>query len=763
MSRIDIGQNIRKPTVVPATAEAFYQATDAADTGRICAELLDALESYQRGGMTKQDYKQMKDGLKIGLRYYTPHAHFKKGYKSGDGEPEDSGKALLDVDNYGAGRELYESRLKGREQDLGVNAAYITASGNGFAVLFDIPEGLTRQQAQAWMSHELGDVAYDKAVHEKERAAYIPAKDHFLYIDETRMFGDELRPAVLSAEKLERWQKWEAENAQGRTGGQPLNATSVPPSARAMAVFDDTLQMTGVTVEALNREGVRHNILKLLLPTLCQMMPQEELMGVLERKMPDYSKEEDCRRLVGNFYEKYVDQDRPMNQRQKEVFLRSLKVSEPVSGEEVQTEQTSRWTVNTRQLPIGLKESLKGNPPSMHLPLIVGMMPALMALASDVSFKLCDGRISYLGGMAIIKARQASNKSAVKDAVEPWLTIIRREDEAARQREEEASFQNKGRKSSERAKPEPKELVREVPITISCSRLLKRLKNAQGKTLYSFCNEMDTLLKTNGAGSWSAKYDIYREAFDHSQWGQDYNSDQAESGLVHVAYNWTILSTPGALKKCFKGDNVENGLASRIMIAEMPDGAFAKITKFEEKSETDLQRINEAVAILRSASGFYNTPRLRKAIDDWLEEKRLESLLAVDLVQDTFRKRAAVIGLRCGVVFMLLAGKESNACVDFAVMMADYTLEMQLKNFGPTLMKQFNKDSEEPERYSRNRVIFDELPKTFVLADLRALKGPDVTESCLYSITKRWTNEGLIERRDKCWVKVTDKNEETQN
>ena len=762
MSRIDIGQNIRKPTVVPATAEAFYQATDAADTGRICAELLDALESYQRGELTKQDYKQMKDGLKIGLRYYTPHAHFKKGYKSGEGEPEDSGKALLDVDNYGAGRELYENRLKGREQELGVNAAYITASGNGFAVLFDIPESLTRQQAQAWMSHELGDVEYDKAVHEPERAAYIPARDHFLYIDEALMFGDELRPKELEAEERERWQKWEAEKAQGRTQGQSPCAPCAP-SARAMAVFDDTLQMTGVTVEALNREGVRHNILKLLLPTLCQMMPQEELMGVLERKMPEYSKEEDCRRLVGNFYEKYVDQDRPMNQRQKEVFLRSLRVTETAPGEEVQTEQASRWTVNTRQLPIGLKESLKGNPPAIHLPLIVGMMPALMALASDVSVRYCDGRIHYLGGMAIIKAQQANNKSAVKDAVEPWLAIIRREDEAARQREEEASTQNKGRKSSERAKPEPKELVREVPITISCSRLLKRLKRSQGKTLYSFCNEMDTLLKTNGAGSWSAKYDIYREAFDRSRWGQDFNSDQAESGIVYVAYNWTILSTPGALKKCFKGDNVENGLSSRMMIAEMPDSSYTKITKFEEKSETDLQHIDEAVAILRSASGFYNTPRLRKAIDDWLEEKRQESLLAMDQVKDTYRKRAAVIGFRCGVVFMLLAGKESKACVDFAVMMADYTLEMQLKNFGPTLLKQFSRDSDEPDRYSPNRVIFDELPKTFVLADLRALKGPGVTESCLYSITKRWTNEGLIERRDKCWVKVADKNEGTQD
>ena len=53
------------------------------------------------------------------------------------------------------------------------------------------------------------------------------------------------------------------------------------PSARALAAFDETLAMTGLDLVTLNRDGVRHNTLKLLLPTLCQMMPQEELLGVL--------------------------------------------------------------------------------------------------------------------------------------------------------------------------------------------------------------------------------------------------------------------------------------------------------------------------------------------------------------------------------------------------------------------------------------------------------------------------------------------------
>ena len=68
-----------------------------------------------------------------------------------------------------------------------------------------------------------------------------------------------------------------------------------------------------------------------------------------------------------------------------------------------------------------------------------------------------------------------------------------------------------------------------------------------------------------------------------------------------------------------------------------------------------MNRISEATALLRSASGFYDTPKLRKAFDRWLEERRVESAMDMDIIKDRFRRRAAVIGFRCGIIFMLLA------------------------------------------------------------------------------------------------------------
>lgn len=763
MSRIDLGDNIKKPKTVPATVEGFWKRVDAKKTGDICAELADALEHYLRGEMTKEDYKTLKTQKKLKSYFYTPHAHFAKGYKSNEGEPEDSGKAIVDLDGCDNFTELYEEKLKGRERELGINMVNRSVSGTGGHILFDIPEGMDRQTAQAWLSTEiLGGVTYDEAVHDQERAIYIPCRDYILYIDEELMFSDELHPAVAClSPKLGDDRGLNKRAISSCSDPLPPNlggvSTPVEPSARALAAFDETLKMTELDLETLNREGVRHNTLKLLLPTLCQMMPQEELLGVLAQKMPDYSKEEDCRMLVSNFYDKYVDQNRPMNQKQKEVFLKSLKVEDVTKEPSLCYTKEPSLLCNLGQLPTGLKESLKPYPQNMWPALIVGQMPALMALADGVTYRYCDGKIGYLGGMAIILGEQASNKSAIEEAVERWLVDLRREDQAVKDREDKVRDANKRRKANERAQEAPAGVVRVVPITISCSKLLKRLKQSQGHSLYSICTEAETLLKSNGSGTWAQKWDIYRNAFGREMWGVDFNSDQSESGDVKVAYSWTILGTPRTVMKMFKGkneSNAENGLSSRMMLSEMPDTMFAKITVFKELSETDMNRISEATALLRSASGFYDTPRLRKAFDRWLEEKRVESAMNMDVIKDRFRRRAAVIGFRCGVVFMLLAGKETNACVDFALKMADYTLEMQLKVFKPLLAKYLNDDNTNDATITINGSIFEQLPSSFDMQDLRRLKGSEFSDGALYTIISRWKTEGWVEKTGKGqWTK----------
>ena len=409
------------------------------------------------------------------------------------------------------------------------------------------------------------------------------------------------------------------------------------------------------------------------------------------------------------------------------------------------------------ELPIGLRESLVGVPVTMHMPVLCSVMPIAAAYADQVTVEYCDGNTHRLGLMSIIRGEQASNKSVCKNAVDIWKRQLDEEDSLARKREEEWKERKKGRKANEKAPEDPHVLIRVVPVTVSCSTLLKRFKNAQGHTIYSFGEELDTLRKTNGAGSWSSKYDIYRLSFDFGEWGQDYNSDAAESGVVNVAYNWTMLGTNGAMRKCFKSDNIENGLSSRILVAEMPDASFSKMPKFGKRSAEDEARIQEAVTRLRSFTGLVDVPRLRKAIETWVEEKRVEAAKDIDHVKDTYRKRAAVIGFRCGVIFHMLSGcaRESKSCLDFALMMAEYCLSQQIKVFGEALRNEYVNAQDECQRYGANHSIFDQLASSFTMDDLRSLKRGFCGESALRNIITRWRRDGWIEKTDsKHWSKV---------
>ena len=153
---------------------------------------------------------------------------------------------------------------------------------------------------------------------------------------------------------------------------------------------------------------------------------------------------------------------------------------------------------------------------------------------------------------------------------------------------------------------------------------------------------------------------------------------------------------------------------------------------------------------------------MRKAIEAWVEQKRVEAAKDIDHVKDVYRKRAAVIGFRCGVVFHLLTGKEreTRQCLDFALTMADYALAGQISAFGEALMNQYVDARDECRRYGANHSVFDQLPPTFTMDDVRALKRGYCSDQSIRMIVCRWMRDGWIEKIDaKHWKKAVVKNE----
>ncbi|MCH4147662.1 MAG: hypothetical protein LKG25_04690 [Prevotella sp.] len=520
---------------------------------------------------------------------------------------------------------------------------------------------------------------------------------------------------------------------------------------RLLKIFDLCRRHAGLSHVDILTVGNRHtSLLAILSAGMAQLMTLDDALNVVSVKMPDYAQEKDCQQLIRDFYHNYTENGRQMTRSVMEINAEASREDAPEKAEQAEEAESLPKPASLLQkdtLPTGLKESLTGLPANMQMPVLCAVLPLAAAYADGVEVEYCDGRRQNLGLMSIIVGDQASGKSTCREVIDVWEKQMDEEDAIARKREDEWKQQRKTRKADERAMDDPHTLIRSVPVTISCSTLLRRFKNSRGHCLWSFGEELDTLRKTNGAGSWSSKYDIYRLAFDRGTWGQDYNSDQAESGVVTVAYNWAILGTYGALEKCFNHDNVENGLSSRVIIAEMPDNAFAKMPLYEHRSPEDDTLIEHAVSTLRSKQGFYETPKLRKMIAEWVEGKRIEAAKDVDYVKDTYRKRAAVIGFRAGVIAFLLSDEqETEEVLHFARMMANYVLEEQCYIFGEKLSSGMISATAEGVKRGKNNIIFDQLDSVFTQEDLIRLKGNEASDALISNIICIWKKNGWIEK-----------------
>ena len=173
---IGYSDNIRSKWVQTCTPELLHQSLKSSKVKSVCAQLVDALESEQRGELGKEDYEEMKRKLKAQLPILTPHATFKCGRRKND-EAIPSGLSIYDIDHIPDPRGYWEEKKKVlKDKLLGeikvsdskascildlIVLAHVTPSSQGLRLVFIIPDGMDIAMAQRWMSEQLEDADYE--------------------------------------------------------------------------------------------------------------------------------------------------------------------------------------------------------------------------------------------------------------------------------------------------------------------------------------------------------------------------------------------------------------------------------------------------------------------------------------------------------------------------------------------------------------------------------------------------------------------------
>jgi len=400
------------------------------------------------------------------------------------------------------------------------------------------------------------------------------------------------------------------------------------------------------------------------------------------------------------------------------------------------------------ELPRLLKILCKRLPEDYRAAMVIASLPVLGTLATRIRFEYLDRQEQSLSFFACITAPAASGKSFIRKPLDLLLTPINEQDAVEREKEQAYKDRLRASKNSKNQPEDPHACPRNNGVAISIAKLLQLLTYAEGKHLIGIGEEMDTLVKSERAGVWSQKSDIYRLAFDNAEYGQAYMSDASFNAHIKVYYNLLLTGTPNSMKRFFK--DLENGLATRVCFAQLPDTSFTEIPVFAPYTEGEKAEIIRWARRLDAEQGTIVCPQVGTVINEWLEKKRQQAIDADSHAMDTLRRRAAVIGFRAGMLCFLLENHKYTKTVGaFAEWVAEYVFRNQMELWGEQMEQLLTGAIDALSERGAASSLLDLLPIEFTTADLiklRARKGQSVKSSAIKVLLHRWKANGRIEK-----------------
>ena len=749
-------ESVSKGTPKPCTPEIWDQLIDSPEVSNICRRIA-ALDP------TAEDYNDRKQALKRRLPIIIPHAaSFKNGKRiSADAIP--SGLAMLDVDHVDNPRDWFNSLNTQLLSDNRIYLVAITASGKGLRLIGERQESESIEAAQLRIAQSLGIQEYDAVTKDLARASYIVPRDYILWIYADGLFSSSIAsglnpdngspepPASSFASDAIRQLALPPHVDQSISPQDGLSAQAVCTLSgeaglcyRGIPYADIIEQLMVATGNAGGAIVGERNTVYFSLANYMRYICDFNA-DLLLRILPDFGlSEQERRQAISSAI------GRPRKSQIPVVLQSSIAICERELSSAARGVSAEKSTdLPLPELPRLLKLVCRRLPEDYRAAMIIASLPILGTLATRIRFEYLDRQEQSLSFFSCITAPAASGKSFIRKPLDLLLTPINEQDAIEREKEQAYKEKLRASKNSKNQPEDPHACPRNNGVAISIAKLLQLLTYAEGKHLIGIGEEMDTLVKSERAGVWSQKSDIYRLAFDNAEYGQAYMSDASFNAHIKVYYNLLLTGTPNSMKRFFK--DLENGLATRVCFAQLPDTSFSEIPVFAPYTESERAEIIRWARQLDAEQGTLVCPQLNTVISDWLEKKRQQAIDADSHSMDTLRRRAGVIGFRAGMLCYLLENRKFTKTVSsFAEWVAEYVFRNQMELWGEQMEQELTGalDIISGERGSASSLLAL-LPQEFATADLiklRARKGQSVTPTSINSLLCRWRKLNRIDK-----------------
>lgn len=406
-----------------------------------------------------------------------------------------------------------------------------------------------------------------------------------------------------------------------------------------------------------------------------------------------------------------------------------------------------------------------------------------------------DGNDWRLSFMVYIIGQAASGKGVFVELNRLIMEPLRILDEQGRKWEEKYKEDKEKRAaSSKNQKSAAMEIehfpIRVLPGTISNAMRYKRMKDAvtviNGEEVHLHCyifeSELSAKLRSE-QGTWAGAQDLDCKSFSNEYGGNDYGNAQAVNGLIEVNMNQVITGTQDALNRKITPRNCLDGLATRLVMFEMPDNSYQmlernKIRRTMEdnhwlrtigskllkcQAPVDLE---QEVAVPKAYQAKYGKrTSISEALYQWGLDEAARCKDSEDKCADYFRRRAPIIAARYATIDAILRDVDHFAetgkltmrfsSVLLAVELASYLQEAQMYFFGQKVMEALEDSMKAfvPERKkdSMRTRAYAALPKEFSAEDLS--KYYDKRQS-VYNLLSNWKKNGYIKKEKNLYVKL---------
>ena len=744
------------------TPEKWDELIDSPEVKKICDRIA-ALDPEA------EDYNDRKQALKKRLPIIIPHAASFKNGKRVSTDAVASGLAMLDVDHINQPKDWFDRfaeriktayaerpsyGLKDFFAEHGIVLVAITASGHGLRVIGKRAQGERIEAAQMRMAEVLGIKEYDAVTKDLARASYVVPREYILYEDREGLFSTSAYNADTMNEESGRFNRPAKEERLALPAHIPTGEAGL--SYRGIPYEDIVAQLMVATGNCDGAvQGERNTVyfsLANYMRYICDFNAD-----LLLRVLPDFGlSEQERRQVISSAI------GRPRKSQTPMILQGAIAVCEKEIEASSQPSPEGKGAKSTAlplpELPRLLKLVCRRLPADYRPAMVIASLPVLGTLATKIRFNYLDMQQQSLSFFSCITAPAASGKSFIRKPIDLLLTPINEQDAIEREKEQAYKERLRASKNSKNQPEDPHACPRNNGIAISIAKLLQLLTYAEGKHLIGIGEEMDTLVKSERAGVWSQKSDIYRLAFDNAEYGQAYMSDSSFNAHIKVYYNLLLTGTPNSMKRFFK--DLENGLATRVCFAQLPDTSFTEIPIFAPYTDEEKEEIIRWARRLDAEKGTIACPEVGKVIAAWLEKKRQQAIDADSHAMDILRRRSAVIGFRAGMLCYLLEDhKYTDVVGEFAEWVAEYVFRNQMELWGEQMEQELSGALEviASDRGSV-RSLLDSLPEEFTAADLiklRARKGQSVKGSSISMVLNRWRGNGRIEKASETtWRKL---------